>query len=700
MRQEELKTDLNKARTIDDFIQIIDRYSAPPTAAGSKSELGRTSYVVTAKGDQVETGFTVVEASELIPSHTLDGQINPAFPQELQPRDRTNRQSSIEQIHNIANNLDPVRLADSGLSSHGAPIIGSDRVVESGNGRTIAIIKGYAEGKGEAYKQYLVDNAALYALEPSKVESMRSPVLVRVRTSEVDREKFARDSNLSDLNEMTSSEKAWVDSELISTNMMDLFNPGDSGNLLSKDNQSFIHSFMTEIGRSASAGLMTADGRPTKQLIDRMQNAIFAKAYKNDDLVRLVSEEADPEIRNVLTALNGAASSFVQMQHASGEVHKQVTDQIVDVLNVPKIPADEIAKYEKALNAAGRNKKAIKQFAIELGIGAITKDIGQHNLTDNRVLKEAAIYYNPDRPNVPIVVTKADIANLGLHRLDAIKASVIARIDAILPAMRFTDDQIATYHKAEKNSDVIHWESAKVKLDIDGKRYQVELKLKFGNWYGKRNLALKPYMMDTPEQEDMINERMSDHGRIADLLNAGSVAQLSGGQSPLIDDSRVTPGSENVNAYSIDSIEVNEIPSLSAKEPGLADEALDSLIKATELVRQAKDSGQSIEELVNQSDLFGENNVSANALAMFISANNRSAKRLTSAFKAMADAINNELINQASSQGGGLFGDELPPVTLVDVLGQVSQQLEIDFGEYTLQQSMFESVQQLREFYQ
>lgn len=161
---------------------------------------------------------------------------------------------------------------------------------------------------------------------------MQSPVLVRVRLSDVDRAKFARDSNLSDLQQMSAAETAWVDAESISDKMMDQFTPSDTGNIMGRENQGFIQSFLKEVGDNATAGLLTADGRPTKQLIDRMQNAIFAKAYKNEKLVRLVAEEPDPEIRNILNALNGAAASFVQMQYLSGEAHKQTSSWLVDAV--------------------------------------------------------------------------------------------------------------------------------------------------------------------------------------------------------------------------------------------------------------------------------------------------------------------------------------------------------------------------------
>ncbi|MCF9512872.1 hypothetical protein J8A90_22860 [Vibrio parahaemolyticus] len=387
-----INAEIKEAKTINDLAEIVQLYATD----NPKLKLGRTSYVVTAKGDEVETGFKIVEASDLIPSNDLDGRINPNFPQELQPRDRT-RVSSKLQISKMANDLRPQQLTDSGLSSHGAPIVGSDNVVESGNGRTIAIIKAY------------------------------------------------RDSNLSDLQQMSAAETAWVDAERIDDRMIALFQPSETGNLLAKSNQGFINSFLTEIGDNSTAGLLTEDGRPTKQLIERMQNAVFAKAYKNEKLVKLVAEEADPEIRNILSALNGAASAFVEMQYLSGEVHKNTSETLAE------------------------------------------------------------------------------------------------------------------------------------------------------------------------------------------------------------------------------AVEIN------ASQPDLAKSALDSLVQATELVRQAKESGQHIDELLAQSGLFGDNDPEAEALARFIAANNRSAKRMTLAFKTMAEAINSELLHQGQALGDMFGGGS---ASLIDILGRVNQELE------------------------
>lgn len=426
---------IGRSKTFEQLLALLD---------SALLGLGRSSFVVTTKGNEVKTAFKLVDAADLIPSNTTDGRINQDFPSELQPRDRT-RAASLMQVDGMSKNLRPAQLSDSGLSSHGAPIIGEDLVVESGNGRTMAIIKAYDTGHAENYRQFLIDNADRYGFDEARVKSMDKPVLVRQRLTKVDRAAFARDSNITDLQQMSAAETAWVDAELIDDKMMSLFQPSESGNLLAQSNGSFIQSFMRSVGDTVSAGLVTEDGRPTRQLLDRLQNAIFAKAYKNERLVKMVAEEPDPDIRNILNALNSSASEFIEMQYLDGVVHKNVSNGIAD------------------------------------GVESLSKDAS------------------------------------------------------------------------------------------------------------------------------------------------------------------------------------------------IADKALSSLVGATELVRKAKESGQDINELIAQSGLFGDNDPEVEALARFISANNRSSKRMAKAFKELATVINEQLQKDGSAIGDMFGGGEM---TLIEALAQVSQRLE------------------------
>lgn len=354
---------IQQSNTVEELVSILTSVTQPYT--------GRVAYVVTPRGTEVKTAFKAVEAHNLVISNMLDGRINPNFPAELQPRDRT-RKSSLLQVNSIAKNLTPQRLADSGLSSHGAPIIGHDNVVESGNGRSMGILKAYAEGNAEEYRKYLTENAALYGLNTTDISAMQNPVLVRVRLDDVDRVKFAKDSNISDLQDMAASEKAFADAEGITSELMALFAPADNGNLLAKSNDGFIKAFLNSLGDTATAGLVTADGRPTRQLLDRMQNAIFAKAYKNEMLVKLVAEEPDPEIRNILTALNVAAPAFVSMQYLSGEVHRQTVNEIcssVDAVeSLDKQALRALVNSAELVRQAKDKGQTVEEYIQQLGL--------------------------------------------------------------------------------------------------------------------------------------------------------------------------------------------------------------------------------------------------------------------------------------------------------------------------------------------
>lgn len=356
---------LSEAADINSVIALVSSLERKET------HLGRSSYVVTSKGAEVKTAFKVVDASSLIISNNLDGTINTAFPEELQPRDRT-RLSSKLQVNRIASNLRPAQLTDSGMSSHGAPIVGPDNVVESGNGRSMGIWRAYEQGQADEYRQYLIDHAKEFGLNPDEISQMSMPVLVRERLTDVDRAQFARDSNISDLQEMAASEKAYADAQFLTESVMALFNPSEDGNLLARSNDAFIRAFLSEIGDTATAGLLTADGRPTKQLIDRIQNAIFAKAYKDERLVRLVAEEPDPEMRNILTALNTAASDFAQMQSLSGDVHHDAVTGLVDgIEQVNGLDTQAIAALQEAINLvreAKDNGQAVEEVIAQRGL--------------------------------------------------------------------------------------------------------------------------------------------------------------------------------------------------------------------------------------------------------------------------------------------------------------------------------------------
>src|SRR5262249_35294427 len=153
--------------------------------------------------------YEVIDAANpqggLIASHTSEGNPNPAFPPELQPRDRS-RVASTAQIAQMAGNLQPERLGASASAAEGAPIIGPDNVVESGNARVLALSKAYEANstQAQAYRSWLESQGF-------DTSNMAAPVLVRRRLTELspeDRVAFAREANVGPGLAMSSTERA------------------------------------------------------------------------------------------------------------------------------------------------------------------------------------------------------------------------------------------------------------------------------------------------------------------------------------------------------------------------------------------------------------------------------------------------------------------------------------------------------------
>lgn len=290
---------------------------------------GRSNNVKTAKGTKLETIFAVVEADQLIASHTATGAENPAYPQELQPRDRS-RDSSQAWVQKTANNLDPESLGRTGRADTGAPIVGDDLVVESGNGRTMAIQLAYDRGNADEYKQWLMDEAQYFGFKPDQIETMNQPVLVRIRKTPIDRAAFAVEANQDDKLSFTATERAKADAKRIDGNLSQLFNPSEDGDLLAASNQKFIQGFLKSLGETESAQYLTTEGKPTQALVARIKAAVFSKAYNDDRLLEMVADQTKPDLQNMLNALSVAAPKFIEAQSVSRANAEDLSSQIVD----------------------------------------------------------------------------------------------------------------------------------------------------------------------------------------------------------------------------------------------------------------------------------------------------------------------------------------------------------------------------------
>lgn len=336
----EIQDDLSK--TPEEYAALVDEKAMAEIAAKQAAAAGgnpssgmepdgRENIVKTAKGNKVSTGFKVVEVDSLIVSHDSDGKPNPAYPQELQPRDRA-RTTSQAWVQKTARSLDPDSLGRTQRADSGAPIVGPDGVVESGNGRTMAIKEAYKIGEADAYRAWLIDEADYFGLDPDKIKGMKAPVLVRIRTSAVDRAAFAVEANQDDKLAMTATEKARSDARRLTDAV--IARMADDGDLLAAGNRGFISAFLASLGDAEAAQYITSSGQPTASLIARLQAAIFAKAYNDDRLLELTADSARPEIASIINALNVAAPEFIRAQAADRVTAESAASQITDSLEL------------------------------------------------------------------------------------------------------------------------------------------------------------------------------------------------------------------------------------------------------------------------------------------------------------------------------------------------------------------------------
>lgn len=258
-------------------------------------------------GSSYDFAYEVKSLGELIASNDAAYGVNPLYPADLQPRDRT-REASRQQIENMADDLKPEWLGESAKLSDGAPIIGVDNVVESGNGRTLAINRAYETGKADNYRAYIEKYAAEKGWDISGIDR---PVLVRTRLTDTDRVQFTKLANESDVAQYSASERATSDVDRLPDASLLKINNDGSINL--DGSMDFIRGFVNSLPESEKPNILTEDGRLSQGGKQRIESAIMQNAYDDSSLVTRLYENIDDDSKTVLNALLRAAPQLAQL---------------------------------------------------------------------------------------------------------------------------------------------------------------------------------------------------------------------------------------------------------------------------------------------------------------------------------------------------------------------------------------------------
>lgn len=317
------------------------------TQGWPRMQAGKALRFGTESGAQLAGHWALAEADQLVTSHDEGLRQNPAYPQQLQPRERS-RAASEAQIARMAQRLQPERLAHSADAATGAPIVGADGLVESGNARSIAIKRVYA-GQGPqaaAYKDFLQAHAAEFGLTPEQVAGMQKPVLVRVRDTPVNRAEFARQANAPTVAMMSPAEQARADAARMDS--MDGLEPDESGDFSGAASRGFVRRFMARLPVSEQAAMVDADGRLSSAGYARVRNAVLAKAWGagegGSDALARMTESLDDNTRSISRALMMAAPETARMREAIAAGARHDADIAGDVAAA----AQEISRLREA----------------------------------------------------------------------------------------------------------------------------------------------------------------------------------------------------------------------------------------------------------------------------------------------------------------------------------------------------------------
>ena len=260
---------------------------APVVSYGAvpESQKGRKDYAVASTGERIPIQYAVVEADTVSTSHDIMGKKNPNY----------GRKDLVTAI--------------------------------AGNGRVTGIASAYRKGTAAKYRQELLEDSAMHGVNPQVINSMKKPILVRIMPNERVTGNIGDLSNTTGNNKLNAVEKAHNDANRVNFEDLEF---AEDGSPTTESIVKFIRSMSTD----DQTELIDDQGRITTQAVDRLNNAIFAKAYGNDDLISAYAQAVDPEAKLVINTLSAVAPKMARLE-GCGEldfrgVLIQAVNQIVE----------------------------------------------------------------------------------------------------------------------------------------------------------------------------------------------------------------------------------------------------------------------------------------------------------------------------------------------------------------------------------
>lgn len=258
---------------------------APVVAGGTvpQDQVGLSDIAVAADGRRIPVQYAVLEASDVLASNQVDGTTNADYGNQ-----------AVQRIRAIA-----------------------------GNGRIAGLQAAYGKGTTSEYLSELVKDD-IHGISPDVIRRMRAPVLVRVMPADQVTADIGDVSNTTGNLNLSAVEQANNDAQRVN---LDALQFAEDGGITPEA----VRQFVRAMPQAEQGGLIDTNGQPSRQAVDRINAAVFAKAYGNDQLVRLFAQAQDPEARLILSALAQVAPKMARLEGTGAADIRNVVTQAAEI---------------------------------------------------------------------------------------------------------------------------------------------------------------------------------------------------------------------------------------------------------------------------------------------------------------------------------------------------------------------------------
>jgi hypothetical protein len=232
------------------------------------NQMGRQDIATASDGRKIPVQYAIVDAGDLMTSHTASGQANPDYGNVTTPAIRA----------------------------------------VAGNGRIAGLQAAYNNKTAEGYVSGLQSDNQ-HGIDPTAIEGIQNPVLIRVMPKSYVTPDIGDVSNVAGQLRLNPVEAAKND-----LNRFDL--EGLKYNEDGSINTNSVIQFVRSMPKEEQGELIDKNGIPNAIAIDRLNNAVFYKAYNSDSLIDLYAQAADPEAKLILQGLAKAAGNVSKLEGA------------------------------------------------------------------------------------------------------------------------------------------------------------------------------------------------------------------------------------------------------------------------------------------------------------------------------------------------------------------------------------------------